>query len=109
MTGDAVHELRLALGVSATDLAEVLGVGPNSVPRWESAGREAIYPDPRNRELLDLLALLVERRTPEQARSLGRRVRLAIAERGGLYALHRILALAFVAEHDALARHAEAP
>jgi transcriptional regulator with XRE-family HTH domain len=100
LTGDDVRSMRLALGLATQQLRELLGVGPATVARWERTRGSEIETDPRNRELLDLLRGLVAKRTPEQTRALGRRIRIAIANRGGLYALHRVLAIAHIDEHD---------
>ncbi len=100
MTGHDIADLRRTLGLTREDVSELLGVGHTTPSRWEAAGGDEVALDPRNRELLELVADLVRRRSPEQASALGRRLRLAIEHRGGIYALHRLLAIAHVDEFD---------
>lgn len=40
-SGDAIRTMRKAIGLSATALAELLDVSPETVSRWENGGRAA--------------------------------------------------------------------
>lgn len=43
-SGDAIRAMRKAIGLSATALAELLDVSPETVSRWEHGDREAPLP-----------------------------------------------------------------
>jgi putative transcriptional regulator len=54
MTGAQIKELRKTLGYTQAELAEALGVTPNTVARYE---RDEFKPSPPVLKLLNLIAL----------------------------------------------------
>lgn len=86
MTGDDVTTLRKSLGMTRHSFASVIGVTAKQIGEWESLGTDDACP--RN---VELLAVMAEEATRSDARVMGIRLLKAVDDRGGLYALHRLL------------------
>jgi transcriptional regulator with XRE-family HTH domain len=94
VTGDEVRELREALRMSSVDFAQLVGVNVSTLQRWEAKGEEHTRADPAATRILGALAQVRQSRGAAVA---GEELRRAVAVRGGLYGVFRLLELLFSA------------
>ncbi len=90
MTGDEIKALRSRVGLTAVDLSALLGVTASTLSRWEVRPNHA--PDARSQAVLRAMQALTDRG------KLPADLATSIHCRGGLYALHRVLAAFFALE-----------
>lgn len=83
--GMEIAAIRGALGLSAAQFAQVLGVHPSSVHRWEASGGQAVSVDGVAANLLVALALDVKNR--RDAAKVGDAIGQALMIGGTLIAL----------------------
>lgn len=84
MTGHAVRDLRIALGVTSRTFAALFGVNPSTIYRWESREDRAVMVEGLPRIVLTLLA---QRQREGDPAALGATLTDAIVQGGTLRAL----------------------
>ena len=90
MTGTDVAQIRAQCGWSAQQLADLLGVHPSTIYRWESVEGE-FAADPLQRDILITLQALWRRSSSEQRLELRTTIDEARAKGGTLRALSALL------------------
>jgi len=83
--GLEIAAIRGALGLSAAQFAQVLGVHPSSVHRWEAVGKESVTVDGVAANLLVALAQDIKKR--RDAAKVGEAIGQALMIGGTLIAL----------------------
>lgn len=97
MTGREIHALRMAVGLTPIELAQLVGVRPSTVYRWEQ--HESTWPlEPFQRQLLAMLQHVLGR--VDDGAALGASLREALLVGGTMRALYVLLDQAF-SEHPA--------
>lgn len=92
MLGHDVLNLRLAMGLSPSALAEILGVHASTVYRWEAAGDRIIHVDSMQAKILAALSSEVsKRKAAESQAEFGAAIGAAVLIGGGLFALFKVL------------------
>lgn len=92
MTGNAIKGLREELAMSSNEFAQLLGVNPSTLYRWEAEGEKEIKPDPNAARILGALAKAREKNDGESLKvALGGALLLG----GGLFALFKLLEFVF--------------
>ena len=85
MTGHAVRDLRISLGVTSRTFAALFGVNPSTIYRWESRAERAVVIEGLPRIVLTLLAQRA--RLAGDPAALGATLTDAIVQGGTLRAL----------------------
>lgn len=88
--GEEISDIRSSFGLSATQFAQVLGVHPSTVHRWESAGPQSVPVDGVAANLLIALRqrpLLSDR----EGAQVGDRIAQALIVGGALVALAALI------------------
>nr|WP_128795578.1 helix-turn-helix domain-containing protein [Corallococcus coralloides] len=98
MTGTAIKELRGALAMSPGDFAQLLGVNPSTLYRWEAEGEGEVKPDPNATRIL---AALNQARAKSGGENLKASLGTALLLGGGLFALFKLLELVFSSDTSA--------
>jgi DNA-binding XRE family transcriptional regulator len=92
MTGNHISELRAGLGLTAGDMAALLGVSTSTLYRWEAAGAKKIRIDPMQLRIISLLnQQLNALHSAQQSAELGQALGTALIVGGGMFALHQLL------------------
>ena len=92
MTGDEVKALRVALGLTSSEFASLLGTHLSSVYRWESFENQPASIDPLRRNVLVALQHDIQAQvSANQAAELQAAVAKALLLGGGLFALYQLL------------------
>lgn len=94
MTGPTVKQLRLQLNLNLARFAELVGVAPSTVWRWEGTVG-ALHVDPGASRILAMLMNEVEQRTPEECAQFSRNIAEALVLGGGLKALWVVMRSAY--------------
>ena len=94
MTGSEIRQTRVALGLSASRFATVLGVHPSTVHRWESAGQAAVTVEGIPLSVLLALQHRVAHTPHQEASDLGKRVAEALLVGGALAGLVLLIGFA---------------
>lgn len=94
MTGDTISKLRLKLDISLARFAELVGVAPSTVWRWECTKGD-LRMDPGASRIVTLLMCEVEQRTPEECMRFSRDITEALVLGGGLRALWVVMRSAY--------------
>lgn len=89
MIGRQLMVARDQLGLTRSHLAQIVGVGPSTVYRWEEHPVQRM--DPLHRQLV---ALVLQIAAHGQSAVYGRALRLAL-KKGPMYAMHVMLGMAF--------------
>ena len=87
MTGNDIHQIRTDSGLSACELAELVGVGCSSIYRWEDAEKKEPKIEGRPKALFSIFMLL----KPPQIQEVAE----AHREGGWVLALHRLTGFAY--------------
>ncbi|MBI5536031.1 MAG: hypothetical protein HY898_25145 [Deltaproteobacteria bacterium] len=95
MTGTEIRQLRSSLGMDPTRFAQLLGIHPSSLYRWEAAGELQIRVEPFQSQVLAALQQQVaQRQAPAQA-DLGQAILAGLLIGGGLLGLYKLLEAVF--------------
>jgi hypothetical protein len=84
------RKLRSRLGLNVTEWAGILNIGLSTAYRWEGIAEPNI--DPFQRSLLLVLNELAVEHNPK---ALGQFIQIALAQKGSLYALYKVLDLVY--------------
>ena len=87
MTGKQVFDLRTRLGLSQAQLAQLLGVHPLTVSKWE---RNKLVPSPHQENLLNSFA-----KARRAQKTIGDEVAGLLLSAGVVVALYKLLEAAF--------------
>jgi DNA-binding XRE family transcriptional regulator len=88
MTGNAIKELRTELGMTSSAFAQLLGVNPSTLYRWEAEGEKEVKPDPNAARIL---AAMQKVRETKGSADLSSTLGAALLIGGGLFALFKLL------------------
>lgn len=88
MTGDAIKELRTELGMTSSAFAQLLGVNPSTLYRWEAEGDKEVKTDPNAARIL---AAIQQARGLKGSGDLKTTLGSALLIGGGLFALFKLL------------------
>jgi transcriptional regulator with XRE-family HTH domain len=94
MTGTQVRELRAALHLDPTHFAQLLGVHPSTLYRWEAAGDVPVRVEPFQQQILAVLQgqVAAPRGTNED---LGETILKGLLVGGAMFGLFKLLEAAF--------------
>lgn len=95
MTAAEIACIRTRMGLTQTQFAELLGVAASTVSRWERLAKV----DPMQARILEVIGLL-EVRDAEAWDQTCAELKQALLVGGGLFALYRLLSVAFSDIHD---------
>lgn len=94
MTGEQIRELRDALRLDPAHFAQLLGVHPSTLYRWEAAGDGTVRVEPFQQQILAVLQGQVA--TPKAAtEDLGDTILKGLLVGGAMYGLFKLLEAAF--------------
>jgi len=94
MTGAQVRELRAALRLDPTHFAQLLGVHPSTLYRWEAAGDVPVRVEPFQQQILAVLQDQVA--APRGANEdLGETILKGLLVGGAMFGLFKLLEAAF--------------
>lgn len=101
MTGAQVRELRQALKMEPAHFAQLLGVHPSTLYRWEAAALGDIRVEPFQQQILAVLQNQIERNA-QPSESLGDAILKGLLIGGALLGLFQLLQSAYGEEPLAL-------
>lgn len=94
MTGTRVRELRTALRLDPTRFAQLLGVHPSTLYRWEATGDVPVRAEPLQRQLLAVLQDQIA--APKGAdENLGETISKGLLIGGAMFGLFKLLEAVF--------------
>jgi DNA-binding XRE family transcriptional regulator len=88
MTGNAIKDLRTELGMTSSAFAQLLGVNPSTLYRWEAEGEKEAKTDPNAARIL---AAIQQARGAKGGEDLKATLGGALLLGGGLFALFKLL------------------
>ena len=97
MTGTQVRELRVALKMAPVHFAQVLGVHPSTLYRWEAANAAGIRVEPFQQQILAVLQRQVGLQT-RPTEELGESIVKGLLVGGAMLGLFKLLEAAFSEE-----------
>jgi transcriptional regulator with XRE-family HTH domain len=106
VTGTQVRELRLALKMEPAYFAQLLGVHPSTLYRWEAATSAGIRVEPFQQQILAVLQRELGLKT-QQAEDLGEAILKGLLVGGAMLGLFKLLEAAFSEEPRRIGREAE--
>jgi hypothetical protein len=95
MTGDSIRQIRTDLAMEPAQFAQLLGVHPSSLYRWENAGSAAVRIDPLQLQLLTVLQQQINDRAAQARADLGKVILTGLLLGGGLLGLFYLLDAAY--------------
>lgn len=95
MTGDDVRRIRVSLGLEPARFAQLLGVHPSTLYRWEQAEASTVRVEPLQLQLLTALDQRVSVRSPQETTDLGEAIVTGLLVGGSLFALYKLLEAVF--------------
>lgn len=97
MTGTQVRKLRMAIRLGPAHFAQLLGVHPSTLYRWEAAGDVPVRVEPFQQQILAVLQGQVA--APQRAsEDLGETILNGLLVGGAMFGLYRLLEAAFSEE-----------
>lgn len=105
MTGESIRHVRREIRMEPAQFAQLLGVHPSTLYRWENAGATQVRVEPLQRQLLTVLEQQLAERSSLRARAeLSETILKGLLIGGGLLGLFYLLNAAFGG--DGMARRA---
>lgn len=99
MKGNDVQSLRSALGLDPTHFAQLLGIHPSTLYRWEAAKDTEIRVEPFQQQILAVLQRRVGLAPKGEVEDLGDVILKGLLVGGAMFGLYKLLEAAFSDDH----------
>ncbi len=95
MNGAQVRELRQSLKMEPTHFAQLVGVHPSTLYRWEAAGEMAIRVEPFQQQIMAVLKQQTGSPQSKASEGIGDAIVKALLVGGAMFGLYKLLEAAF--------------